>query len=276
MKPEHVEQSAKTLSLKESFLAIVAGLIVATATTLLLPGFESKVQLLLGQIAFVAPLLIYLRIKRYPFRSAVRLRGVRWGALAVSLLLGLVAAVLTDEIDRVVTRFMPLPQELQAFTKEMVRFDSVEQAVMVFLAVVLCASLFEEILFRGVLQSAMEKRLDVSNAILLTAFIFSFFHPPQWIIQVLLLGVLLGYLTWRSRSIVPSIVVHACNNLMAVLFNNFPGQDWTWYNWHDHVNPPVLAVAACLLFYGVKLFNHLSPAASHPAQDDSDSFAGTA
>jgi len=255
LEQENQEKNRDLLSLKESFVLILVGFLSATALTLLMSDFESKLHLILGEIVFVAPLLGYFVVKKIKVAQAGRLAPCSFGTVLISVVIGAVAAVLTDEVDRVVTRFIAIPPEFEQLTTEMVQVDNLLQGVVVVVAVVLLASVFEELLFRGVLQQALESRLDTTNAVLLTAFIFSFFHPPQWIIQVLLLGILLSYLAWRSGSILPGIIVHSVNNGFAILFGNTAWQSWEWYNWHGHVNPPVLAVAACVLFYGLLFFN---------------------
>lgn len=267
MEPNSDDQVSQ-LSLKEIFTSIIIGFVLATITAFILPQFESKSNLILGQFVFVAPLLIYLRIRNFDFQRTTRFYPCNYKIIFVSIVIGLSAAILSDEIDRIVSHFIELPEELEKLTTEIVHAETLVQGIVIVVAIILLASIFEEILFRGVLQRTLENKMDAPHAIFLTALIFSFFHMPQWMIQIILLGLLLSYLAWRSGSIIPGIIVHLINNSLAVLFYNTDWLKWDWYNWSGHVNPPVIAVSACLLFYGIKFFHHLTAGKEDPKQSE--------
>lgn len=89
-------------------------------------------------------------------------------------------------------------------------------------AVGLAAPVAEEFFFRGVLQRGLMKKdqqsgwLTPTAAIVSTGFIFSAFHlDPVGLVARWELGVLFGYLAWRTGSIWPGIGAHAANNLIA-------------------------------------------------------------
>ncbi|WP_243347267.1 CPBP family intramembrane glutamic endopeptidase [Parabacteroides sp. FAFU027] len=79
--------------------------------------------------------------------------------------------------------------------------------------------IFEELLFRGVIQNLMIDSLRrVHIAVWITAFVFAFIHMEFYsFLPRLALGLLLGYLAVWSRSLWPSIIVHVVNNAMVVL-----------------------------------------------------------
>ena len=77
----------------------------------------------------------------------------------------------------------------------------------------------EELTFRGVLQAHLFKRLNAHVAVWLTAAVFSFIHFQFYgFIPRMLLGALLGYALLWSGNLRYSIIMHATNNAMAVLF----------------------------------------------------------
>lgn len=81
----------------------------------------------------------------------------------------------------------------------------------------------EELLFRGVLLSALLRHLRVVPAALASAALFALVHLPdlhwQWyaLPNLALLGVALAWLRLRSGSLWPSVIAHGCNNLLAML-----------------------------------------------------------
>jgi uncharacterized protein len=85
-------------------------------------------------------------------------------------------------------------------------------------ALTIMPALAEELVFRGVLARSLAGRLRPTFAIALSAAVFGAYHLiPAQMLTTFLLGLVLGYVTLRSRSIIPSIIVHALNNTVAVL-----------------------------------------------------------
>jgi uncharacterized protein len=81
----------------------------------------------------------------------------------------------------------------------------------------------EELFFRGIVQNQLHDILKNSHhAILVSAFLFSFFHFQFYgFIPRLILGGLLGYIFAWSGNIWYSCTAHVANNLIAVLGSYF-------------------------------------------------------
>ena len=80
------------------------------------------------------------------------------------------------------------------------------------------APIVEEFLFRGLLYPLLRGRLKVVAAVGVSAFMFAFLHfYPTLIPALLTMGVVLAALMERYDSILPSIVVHALNNGVALI-----------------------------------------------------------
>ncbi|HWX67237.1 MAG TPA: CPBP family intramembrane glutamic endopeptidase [Rhodanobacter sp.] len=90
------------------------------------------------------------------------------------------------------------------------------------LVVVSLGPLVEEMLFRGVLLSALLQRWHVGWAVAISSLAFALIHLPglqfQWyaLPDLALLALALAWLRLRSDSIWPAVVAHAVNNLLAV------------------------------------------------------------
>ncbi len=79
------------------------------------------------------------------------------------------------------------------------------------------APFVEEIFFRGFIQSTLSKYLGNLFALLLTSFIFAFSHLEfDLFVPLFIFGLVLGYLYLSTRSLWPSIFMHALKNLGAV------------------------------------------------------------
>jgi sodium transport system permease protein len=88
----------------------------------------------------------------------------------------------------------------------------------------------EEFAFRGFILSGLERQHRERSAILLSALMFGFLHVLLSLFQQLfnatLLGVVLGLLAVRSRSILPGIIFHFLNNAAAVALSTVIHAPW--------------------------------------------------
>jgi membrane protease YdiL (CAAX protease family) len=100
------------------------------------------------------------------------------------------------------------------------------------LVVVGVGPLVEELLFRGVLLSALMRRWPLGWAVAASSLLFALVHLPgleyQWyaLPNLLLLALLLAGLRLRAGSIWPAVLAHGVNNLLATAA------------WFVAVNPP--------------------------------------
>ena len=78
--------------------------------------------------------------------------------------------------------------------------------------------LAEELVFRGLLYAWVESRWGPIAALVTSALAFAVIHwEPAQSAVALPVGVLLGWLRWRSNSLVPSLIAHAVNNSAFVV-----------------------------------------------------------
>jgi len=102
--------------------------------------------------------------------------------------------------------------------------------------VVVAASVFEELLFRGVMLQAL-RRFGDHFAVIVTSILFAFIHGN--LLQgpfALLLGLLIGYFVIYTGSLWTGILLHAANNLLSVLIEYFMN------NAAEHLHEPVIGV----------------------------------
>lgn len=91
------------------------------------------------------------------------------------------------------------------------------------LVVVSVGPLVEELLFRGVLLSALLRRLQVGWAVAISSLLFACMHLPDlgylWyaVPNLALLAAVLAWLRLRSGSLWPAVVAHGVNNALAVV-----------------------------------------------------------
>ena len=101
-----------------------------------------------------------------------------------------------------------------------------------YLVVCILAPLAEEVVFRGAVLRTMLEHWEGSKrwtAIIISALLFGLAHMnPAQIPHAFLMGVLLGWLYERSRSLIPCVVLHCANNTIAYLMTAaYPAPDIT-------------------------------------------------
>ncbi|MEW9573092.1 lysostaphin resistance A-like protein [Rhodanobacter sp. Si-c] len=133
--------------------------------------------------------------------------------------LGLVVPLIGGKLTELLAHGHAVPQDV----KQLGGGASTGFRIALTLAVVSIGPLVEELLFRGVLLSALLRRMRPAWAALASASLFALVHLPdlRWLWYALpnlaLLGVVLAWLRLRSGSLWPAVIAHACNNLLAML-----------------------------------------------------------
>jgi membrane protease YdiL (CAAX protease family) len=83
--------------------------------------------------------------------------------------------------------------------------------------VAVAAPLLEEALLRGVVLGALRRRFGVWPAIAVSAVAFALLHASPWsLLPLTVLGVALGWLAVRSRSLWPAVAAHVLYNVVFV------------------------------------------------------------
>ncbi len=132
--------------------------------------------------------------------------------------LGLSAIVLSDLLSQT---FGFLPNLMED------SFSQMESGRTGVLAIVVLGPVLEEMLFRGGVTEELLRKFSAGKAILYSALIFGIFHiNPAQIIPATFVGLLLGWLYYKTRSLVPCITVHILNNGLSVAMSRmFPDAD---------------------------------------------------
>ncbi len=104
-----------------------------------------------------------------------------------------------------------------------IEFSSPIEITLVVLATTVLAPICEELVFRGALFGGLLKKMKFIPAALLSGACFAFMHMnPEQTVYQFILGVVSAILAYYSGSLVPSIALHAGNNIIAVIVSLVP------------------------------------------------------
>ena len=82
---------------------------------------------------------------------------------------------------------------------------------------VVCIVPFEEYIFRGLIFHGMRRSMGPLPAILLSAAVFSIFHPPFAALPVFVLGVIAAWARERTGYLLAPVIIHTIYNLAMVI-----------------------------------------------------------
>lgn len=177
----------------------------------LLKGTAAVMPILFIVVPIV--LLAYWKID-IPASLGLSLPPIRYQVAAI--IIGVTAWVPATEISMLQAQLFGLPADVVEQSRlilETLERMPLSQAVF-FTAVVPAVS--EEILFRGFLLSGLRGGMKRGAAILTCGVIFGVFHFLIFkFITTTILGIVLAYLVWQSRSIIPAVLAHLLHNGLA-------------------------------------------------------------
>lgn len=136
-------------------------------------------------------------------------------------------------------------------------FDMIMKDRMGYFVVGLLAPLAEEMVFRGaILRSLLRWKSNPWVGIVISAILFAVIHMnPAQMPHAFLIGLLLGWMYWRTDSIVPGVVYHWVNNTVAyILYNIYPNPDLTLLDLFGSNQKVWMALGFSLLIFLPSLF----------------------
>lgn len=231
-----------------------SAMVLAFYASLLLERRGLAVALLVVQYGFfLLPALAVVFGLGYSPRLTFRLRRPSIVHLAAAVIVGASAWI---AIVGVTMRLAPPPESLTRGLEQLLTLGDPTLPIWVVLfGVALTPALCEELFFRGVVLSGLQ-RLGPWAAVAVSALLFGLAHASIYrMLPTFALGLLLGWLAWRSASIVPSMIVHAINNGLVVWLARNPAAGGLFGLDEHAVLPPigVTIAAAAVCAAGVAL-----------------------
>lgn len=180
-------------------------------------GLTIALSVVMGLPTTLLALWIAIRLSRVPFADYLALRGTSWR----NLLLGIVALVVLVMGWEGVSTAMGR-ESSAGFMVDVLKSARAEGALWL-LVVSFCvvAPITEEFLTRGFLYRGWsESFLRPAGAIVLSSLVWTAMHLQyDWFFfgEIFSIGLLFGYLRYRSGSIWLTVILHGLNNLAATL-----------------------------------------------------------
>ena len=202
-------------------IQILGGAVINTLWSIITKSSDRTAALIITLTAVVSIITILLfLLARWTAVSPNWLRTRPWNVLAWSVIAALGALIPSMWLQEMIP-------ELPNWAEN--EFDMILGNRWGYLTVGLLAPLSEEIVMRGAVLKELLKspKLSPWGAIALSALFFALIHMnPVQMPHAFLIGLLLGWMYWRTGSILPGVAYHWANNSVAyVLYNVYPDSD---------------------------------------------------
>ena len=214
------------------------------------------------------PVMVVLYVSRVDFQKALALYVPKWQHLLATLFITPSTLVLAGHLSSWQNQYMPMPKHMLEGLGKLFETDgSLFGFCFAFFAIAISPAICEEVLFRGAIMSALQKRnLHRLGIVLLVGVLFGGFHlSVHRFISVSILGFSMTYVALRSRSLYTSIMAHTINNggCLLVAGGFLPtwivkAQDLEQVA-KDGFSPLTLLLALCCLIGGIYAMEKVEP-----------------
>ncbi len=179
---------------------------------------------LLEAVFLIAPAVVVFsrRLPDAPLRERLRWLGFRatplfpaMAMVVVGLAIALGASLLYSQL--ITTFHLPLQTNSDTLLKEGRVAPLTTLGILA--AAALVAPICEEVFFRSFVFVGLLKRYPLWPSIVVSAVVFGVAHSDLGsLAPLIVIGLILAWVRWRSDSIWPGMVIHAANNAAAALF----------------------------------------------------------
>lgn len=178
----------------------------------------------------------YLRVRRSPNPLTVGLTVLLMAA-SIPLVLFLLNL---NQLVPFPDGFETARQQTETMLKGLLRMDSLAELWANLFIIALLPALGEEIVFRGVVQQQLMRRIaNPWSALTISAAVFSFFHFQfDGFLPRLLLGFLLGWLYWETRNFWVPAIAHFFNNGLQVVGQYLYSKEVSTIDWEQDIQVP--------------------------------------
>jgi uncharacterized protein len=215
-----------------------------------------RYALFISQLAFMLVPTIWIVRRWHTVHVLSYIRFARVSVLEV--ILAVAASLCFIQLGGCIVTFLAtqlnVPDFLAQINAEVYASYSRPELTWVVFVVCVAPAICEEVLFRGYVQRTLERTMGI-RSIYIVGIVFGLYHmQPLSLITLSLLGIMIGFFSYRSKSIVPGMAAHFTNNLLVVLslYKNAAGR--RVFGIFEYEMSPIGILAVLVVGIGVLYF----------------------
>jgi hypothetical protein len=193
-------------------VAIPGAIILLSEHSLGLPYFKPVLNLLMYVISFLITIRYALKKSKkvQGYSSKISFKKTQPWLVPVVIICTLALVILLEQV----ANWIPMPKSVEKFFENAFKND-----VFSIINITIAAPILEEILCRGVILNGLLKNYSPNKAILISAIFFGAMHLNPWqAIPAFFGGLFIGWIYYKTRSVIPGMIIHATINTMGVIF----------------------------------------------------------
>jgi len=169
-------------------------------------------------IAFLAPIFLLGRWRGWHWREVFRWRPLPWSITLKVTIASLALDMAVAGGLLWLEQNYDLPEEEESDFEQWEDFIRTHGFSPLLLLDMILPAFCEELTFRGVIQQGFERRYGPAIAIGLVSLIFALLHADLvQSLAVLPTSLFWGWVVYRTQSVIPTVIAHACWNALVTL-----------------------------------------------------------
>lgn len=173
--------------------------------------------LLFSSISTVLIFMLIYKLRKKKLSQEILLKRTKRANYGVAFLLGVSVWLFNVGFISLIDKAGLFQGSFETM-ENLLGFIGVSNIFISILVVGIVAPFAEEVLFRGVIYNTLSKGMTMPAVIIIQGILFGIYHGN--LIQGLyatFLGILFGYVTYKTKSLWPSIIMHMVNNTVATI-----------------------------------------------------------
>jgi membrane protease YdiL (CAAX protease family) len=170
------------------------------------------ISLLMYVISFLITIRYALKKSKkvQGYYSKISFKKIQPWLVPVIIICTLALVILLEQV----ANWIPMPNSVEKFFE-----DAFKDDVFSIINITIAAPILEEILCRGVILNGLLKNYSPYKAILISAIFFGAMHLNPWqAIPAFFGGLFIGWIYYKTRSVIPGMIIHATINTTGVVF----------------------------------------------------------
>ncbi|MBB6716693.1 CPBP family intramembrane glutamic endopeptidase [Clostridium gasigenes] len=180
--------------------------------------------LLASSITTILIFMLIYKLRKKKLSEELRFKKTKVSNYGVALLLGVSVYLFNIGFISLLSKAGLFKGSFDALEKNM-SFIGDSNIFLTILVVGIVAPFAEELLFRGIIYKTLSKSMSIPTVIIIQGVLFGIYHMN--IVQGLyatLLGILFGYVTYKTKSLWPAIIMHMVNNTVSTIASSILGE----------------------------------------------------
>ncbi|MBU3135193.1 CPBP family intramembrane metalloprotease [Clostridium gasigenes] len=180
--------------------------------------------LLASSITTILIFMLIYKLRKKKLSEELRFKKTKASNYWVALLLGVSVYLFNIGFISLLSKAGLFKGSFYALEKNM-SFIGESNIFLTILVVGIVAPFAEELLFRGIIYKTLSKSMSIPAVIIIQGVLFGVYH--MILVQAIyatLLGILFGYVTYKTKSLWPAIIMHMVNNTVSTIASLILGE----------------------------------------------------